>query len=454
MSNNKDVDFPLDDAEVHENQKYEADKSPDYFAEPKRGRGVRRLNKLPLLIVGVLLLLAVGGMTYTFLSRQEAAQVQKKDTTPPIVKDTARPPVRPSGADFVAPESLAPNEVAANPGEPANAGGVAPAPVVSEAMQRRLQVIQQIEEKRLAKWEAALDSDGVIQNFSQKASTPTPGAPDGSQLASAGSRISPQEVMQRYMAAGAMSNMGEAGGMGGMVAIGGMAAENGQTQKRAFLAGTPEANVYLANQRKAPIAPTQEIKAGTVIPGVMVSGINSDLPGQIIGRVAEAVYDSATGSQLLIPPGSTLIGSYDSGVTLGQSRALVVWKRIIYPDSSSISLDGMPGANQGGYAGFHDKVNNHYFRIFGHGLLLSLFSAGIQLSQPQAQNGENYSSSQIIAGSLGQQMGQLGMQIAQRNMNIQPTLQIRPGYEFNVMVTKDIILPTWDGHPLANHSAK
>ncbi|MFC7208806.1 TrbI/VirB10 family protein [Comamonas endophytica] len=185
-----------------------------------------------------------------------------------------------------------------------------------------------------------------------------------------------------------------------------------------------------------------------------MSGVNSDLPGQIIGRVAEAVYDSATGSQLLIPPGATLIGTYDSSVTLGQSRALVVWKRIIYPDSSSISLDGMPGADQGGYAGFHDKVNNHYGRLFGHGLLLSLFSAGIQLSQPQAQNGENYSSSQIIAGSLGQQMGQLGMQMAQRNMNIQPTLQIRPGYEFNVMVTKDIILPTWEGHPLSSISSQ
>lgn len=143
------------------------------------------------------------------------------------------------------------------------------------------------------------------------------------------------------------------------------------------------------------------------------------------------------------------MGTYDSNVTLGQKRALVGWQRIIYPDGSSISLDRMPGADVGGYAGFNDKVNNHYWRIFGNGLLLSVFSAGIQLSQPQASNGENYSSSQIIAGALGQQMGQLGMQMAQRNMNIQPTLEIRPGYQFNVMVTKDIILPTWTGHPLA-----
>lgn len=268
------------------------------------------------------------------------------------------------------------------------------------------------------------------------------------------------ELMNRYLAAnGQAAGMGGMGG--GMPGMGGggmggnsMAAENQQDRKQAFLAGTPEAEVYLARQRKAAIAPSQEIKAGWVIPGVMISGINSDLPGQIIGQVREAVYDSATGTQCLIPPGSRVVGTYDSGVTLGQQRALAVWRRIIYPDGSSISIDNMPGADMGGYAGFNDKVNNHYLRIFGSGLLLSVFSAGIQLSQPQASNGENYSSSQIIAGSLGQQMGQIGMQMAQRNMNIQPTLEIRPGYEFNIMVTKDIILPTWEGHPMAGSTGK
>ena len=225
-------------------------------------------------------------------------------------------------------------------------------------------------------------------------------------------------------------------------------------QKRAFLSGTTEANTYLAHQKKAAIAPSQEVKAGWVIPGVMISGMNSDLPGQIIGQVREPVYDSATGTQCLIPSGSRLVGIYDSGVTLGQTRALAAWQRIIYPDGSSISLDKMPGADQGGYAGFDDQVNNHYLKIFGAGAMLSIFSAGIQLSQPQASNGENYSSQQTIAGALGQQMGQIGMQMAQRNMNIQPTLEIRPGYEFTIMVTKDILLPTWEGHPMAGANNK
>ncbi|WP_229180088.1 TrbI/VirB10 family protein [Bradyrhizobium ivorense] len=245
---------------------------------------------------------------------------------------------------------------------------------------------------------------------------------------------------------GGMGGMG--GGMGGIGGNGGD--PNKQAEKKAFLAQTPEADVYLKSTRQAGISPALEVKAGTVIPGVMIGGINSDLPGQIIGQVRENVYDSATGQNLLIPAGARLIGTYDNGVTLGQSRVLVAWTRVIYPDGSSLSLNTMPGADQSGYAGFNDKVNNHYWRIFGNGLMLSLFSAGVQLSQPQSNGSQNgYDSQQIIAGALGQQMGQLGMEMTRRNLDIQPTLEIRPGYLFNVMVTKDIVLPPWQGHPLA-----
>ncbi|WAD61035.1 TrbI/VirB10 family protein (plasmid) [Klebsiella pneumoniae] len=344
-------------------------------------------------------------------------------------------------------------------GQPTEAQQKAAPAAPSEAMQRRLRQIQQAEDKRLAKWDEALNGDASVQGFTTKGGQ-NGGTQQVAMQQAGGNRVNADELMNRYLAAnGQAAGMGGMGG--GMPGLGGggmggnsMAAENQQDRKQAFLAGTPEAEVYLARQRKGAVAPSQEIKAGWVIPGVMISGINSDLPGQIIGQVREAVYDSATSTQCLIPPGSRLVGTYDSGVTLGQQRALAVWRRIIYPDGSSISIDNMPGADVGGYAGFNDKVNNHYLRIFGSGLLLSVFSAGIQLSQPQASNGENYSSSQIIAGSLGQQMGQIGMQMAQRNMNIQPTLEIRPGYEFNIMVTKDIILPTWEGHPMAGSTGK
>lgn len=430
----------------------EPQESPDFLAAPKKGKGVRRLNRVPLFVVGGLIALAVIGITYTFYERQNLGGRIAVGPQPPV-NTTNLPPVKPS--DYSPPEvptdmpAATPNAVTFSdvPTEQA-AQQAAPAPM-SEAMQNRLRVIQRIEERKLAQWEAALGSDGTVQSFG----TMKTGAGDASQ----GAGNDPYAILRdAAMAAanGAPSGVGgDFGGMGGMGGMGGgggsMAAENRQNEKQAFLAGSPAAETYLNQRRTAAVDASQEVKAGTVIPGVMISGLNSDLPGQIIAQVRENVYDSATGQSLLIPAGARLVGTYDSNVTLGQERALVGWQRIIYPDGSSISLDRMPGADVGGYAGFNDKVNNHYWRIFGNGLLLSVFSAGIQLSQPQASNGENYSSSQIIAGALGQQMGQLGMQMAQRNMNIQPTLEVRPGYQFNVMVTKDIILPTWTGHPLA-----
>jgi type IV secretory pathway VirB10-like protein len=218
---------------------------------------------------------------------------------------------------------------------------------------------------------------------------------------------------------------------------------NRQAAKAAWLAQpSMNASHYLTQSREAALS-AYEVKAGTIIPGVMISGINSDLPGQIIAQVRENVYDSATGRYLLIPQGARMIGTYDNGVSMGQSRVLVAWNRILYPDGSSLDLGKMPGADAGGYAGFEDQVNNHYWKVFGNALLLSIFSAGIQLSQPQAQSGQNYNSQQIIAGALGQQFGELGSEMARRGLNIAPTLEIRPGFTFNVMVTKDVILKPW-----------
>ncbi|EDI0517733.1 TPA: TrbI/VirB10 family protein [Salmonella enterica subsp. enterica serovar Panama] len=492
--NEQGTDLPLDDAEHHNDQQKHREEpkvdddpdmrvdgaSPDFLAAPKRGKGVRRLNRLPLVIVGGVVALAVIGVTYTMYDRQQQQQAAANGAGEArTVGAVAESPVQPGPASAPPAPPEMPTD-AVQPGAGQQAQGGAPVerggqpqntnsapPQVSQAMQDRLQKIKQVEDRRFQLAMQSLDSDSSIELGRQadRNANANGAAATGMMPVSGQGRVSADELMNRYMAANGLAGGGmgaggpagfAGGGMGGMGMGGGnsMAAENQQDRKQAFLANTPEAEVYLARQRKAAVAPSQEVKAGWVIPGVMISGINSDLPGQIIGQVREAVYDSATGTQCLIPPGSRVVGTYDSGVTLGQTRALAVWRRIIYPDGSSISIDNMPGTDMGGYAGFNDKVNNHYARIFGSGLLLSVFSAGIQLSQPQASNGENYSSSQIIAGSLGQQLGQIGMQMAQRNMNIQPTLEIRPGYEFNIMVTKDIILPTWEGHPMAGQSGK
>ena len=221
---------------------------------------------------------------------------------------------------------------------------------------------------------------------------------------------------------------------------------NGQAQKEAFInkAKSDEEDVYLNKSMIAPRSP-YELQAGSIIPGILISGINSDLPGQLIGQIRENVRDTITGDHILIPQGAKVVGLYDSKVTYGQERVLVVWKRIIYPDGHSIDLSGMPGVDLSGYAGFTDQVNNHFGKIFGSVLLLSTMSAGAQLSQPNNNNNDNNNNyptvGQTMAQSLGTNISDFGTQLANKNLSIQPTLVIRPGYLFNISVTKDIIFP-------------
>lgn len=202
-----------------------------------------------------------------------------------------------------------------------------------------------------------------------------------------------------------------------------------------------ESSTYLPHTRVASISP-YEIKAGTVIPAVMISGINSDLPGQLIAQVSSNVFDSATGKYLLIPQGARLVGTYEHNINAGQQRVLIIWNRIIYLDSSSLNLEAMSGQDQSGYAGFRDKVNNHTVSRFGEAIFLSAITAGVQLSQSRTRQGDySYSPQQVIAGSLGMQLNQMGMTAYQSRVNQAPTLTIRPGYCFNVMVSKDIVFP-------------
>ena len=196
----------------------------------------------------------------------------------------------------------------------------------------------------------------------------------------------------------------------------------------------------LDSQPEAPRTP-YELRAGYVVPATLISGINSDLPGQIMSQVAQNVYDTATGRHLLIPQGSRLVGSYSSDVAYGQARVLVAWQRIIFPDGKAMDIGAMPGADSAGYAGFNDKVNNHYFRLFGSAFLMSGVNAGITLSQDSGSAGtgsDRQRAGDAMSEALGQQLGQVMAQLIAKNMNVAPTLEIRPGYRFNVIVTKDM----------------
>jgi type IV secretion system protein VirB10 len=193
---------------------------------------------------------------------------------------------------------------------------------------------------------------------------------------------------------------------------------------------------------QAPISPF-ELRAGFVIPGVMITGVSSALPGQIQAQVAQNVYDTATGGYLLIPQGARLVGSYQSNAAYGQARVLIAWQRVVFPDGKALDLGAMPGADSAGYAGFTDRVNNHYRRIFGSAVMLSLIGAGAEVGSPQTSTlGQATTVSQALSQQLAQQLGSTATQMVQKNLSIAPTLEVRPGYRFNVVVTKDLVFRT------------
>ena len=213
--------------------------------------------------------------------------------------------------------------------------------------------------------------------------------------------------------------------------------QNRQEQKEAFLQGASTETRNSGNLT-LPASPYQ-VMAGTVIAGALVTGIKSDLPGDVIATVTEPVYDTATGKFLLIPQGSRILGRYNSQVSYGQSRVQVVWNRIILPDTSSLTLDNLVGTDPAGYAGLEDDEDYHWGRIFAGAALTTLLGVGAELAAPEnRQDGDRI----IIAGrdSAQDSINQVGQEMTRRNMNIQPTLTSRPGLPVRIIVARDLTL--------------
>jgi type IV secretion system protein VirB10 len=222
--------------------------------------------------------------------------------------------------------------------------------------------------------------------------------------------------------------------------------QNLQREKSEFLRNARlDSDEEVLDHVVRPAITPYEVKAGSLVPAVLITQANSDLPGQLIAQVRENVFDSATGAHLLIPQGTRAIGVYDSVVAFGQERVLVAWQRLIFPDGSSLNLGSMPGTDLAGAAGFRDRVHHDYVRTFGGAVLLSAISAGLQISQGTFASANQATGTsdlrEILAAALGQNLGDLGTEMAQRNMNVQPALEIRSGYRFNIAVMKDLILP-------------
>ena len=215
------------------------------------------------------------------------------------------------------------------------------------------------------------------------------------------------------------------------------AVQNRQDQKEVFLKGGSTETRNSGNLA-LPASPYQ-VMAGTVIAGALVTGIKSDLPGDVIATVTEPVFDTATGKFLLIPQGSRILGRYNSQVSYGQSRVQVVWNRIILPDTSSLTLDNLVGTDPAGYAGLEDDVDWHWNRIVAGAVLTTLLGVGAELAAPESRQDGNRI---VIAGrdSAQDSINQVGQEITRRNMNIQPTLTTRPGLPIRIIVNRDLVL--------------
>lgn len=390
---------------------------------------VKRLNQRAKALVFALLALGFFLLLGTILGKNTVQSAEKvENETLNLSSAAATPPQSLSKSQTAAADKFRTNQ------PPSGATALANGDLYKENMDFQKELRrnrQQAYMSRLSQYDSAIVSPMNIESLDSKNKDQLEATP--------AMRSAEESPFSRLAAAlGGASSPGMTGASQGD--------PNMQAQKQDF-AQRQLTSGYLPFKKRQQLSP-YEVKTGSVIPAVMISGINSDLPGQIIAQVKETVYDTATGQYPLIPQGTRLVGSYDSFVAIGQEGALVAWNRLVFPDGATLELLNMPGQDAGGYAGFRDIVNNHYLRTYGNAILLSLVGAGYQISQPK-QTGEGLTATNrdILAGQLGQQLSQISGEKIRQSMQIQPTIEIRPGYEFIVAVNRDMILEPYTETP-------
>lgn len=226
-----------------------------------------------------------------------------------------------------------------------------------------------------------------------------------------------------------------------------MPSKIGPTPSRheAFANAAGDQQTASAHRLEAPASP-YSVLAGTVILAALVTGLNSDLPGQVIATVTAPVYDTVTGGILLVPQGSRLLGAYDSQTAFGDSRALVVWTRLILPNGRSVILDRLSGVDAQGFAGVTDSVDHHWRQLIGGAAVSSLLGVGAELASPQT----NGSDGQIVIAARNRvqdTVNQVGQELTRRNLDVKPTITIRPGFQLRVLVSRDLVLEPYGRGP-------
>jgi type IV secretion system protein VirB10 len=284
-----------------------------------------------------------------------------------------------------------------------NRGAPVPAPDIAAPLEP-VPAMDEAEQQRLAEEEAARLSGVFFQGGPRPAGEPDMGA----------------------------GSVGQA--TGGLGAMGQSGATGGQDRHAAFL-GAAADRITVSPDRVEPPDSHYILQAGSVIPAALITGIRSDLPGQIIAQVIQPVYDSPTGSILLIPQGTRVIGEYDNDVAFGQRRVLLVWNRLIFPDGRSLVLERLPGADAAGYAGLEDGVDYHWWDLMKAAGLSTILAVGTELA---AGDDEDRLERAIRDGAQGT-VNQAGQQIVQRQLQVAPTLTIRPGFPVRILVSRDLV---------------
>ena len=218
--------------------------------------------------------------------------------------------------------------------------------------------------------------------------------------------------------------------------------QNKQKSKSLFLKQKQDS--FYSTNLKNPAIGKYELKTGSFIPAVLVTAINSDLPGDVIAQVRENVYDYRTGKYILIPMGTKIVGKYDSSITYGQNRVLLIWQRLVFPNGSTLVLDNMQGVDLLGNAGLKGKTNNHFWKLMRSVLLSSAINIASGSLEGLNVNIETGSRSRVNIGTgvsdAAQNIRSIGERIIEKDLNRQPTIEIKRGKKFNIFVSKDIIL--------------
>ena len=414
------------------------------------GSKIRRLNRVPIILVIALVVIFFAVIFYGLSSRGlrfgdgqiEPSSAQPASNDAERLKQGVPDGIigEPQPAVQLQPVPAADPEPARNPFERNEEEAAAPPPAPAlepeEVWRARLQ--REFDEQMLREYnrqqmasiqadEAAANSPIAInlQGLETGSDTTTPSAPQPGATVNRGT--SARDLYSAALQAG----------------IGQQNADpNGQAAKQEFFNQDIADLGYLPNSVVPQMSPF-ELKRGSVIPATLVTGINSDLPGRITAQVSQNVYDSATGHRLLIPQGARLFGRYDSEVSFGQNRVLVIWTDIIFPNGSTLQIGGMAGTDAAGYGGFHDKVDNHYLQTFGSAILVALIGAGTEMLLPEDQGNSlnGNSSTDAARRSFAETFGQISEQTVSKRANVQPTLEIKPGFRFNVLVDQDIVFP-------------